>query len=213
MRWAEGMLDAFERMGWGALLIDGEGRLISLNREARRHVGNEISIAHGQVAAKDRTANAELKDRIAAILSAKRLSAPGSVMLPRPAGRPLMAHIITVPEREGASPQEARAIIVLIDFDKQSDPPAEILQRCFHLTPAETRVALAFTRGDDLYEIASQQALSIETVRKSFKAILAKTNTSRQAELAMLLARLAQRPRDQELSPNGGDGGGQAAAA
>src|SRR5262245_31669719 len=36
---AEGMLDAFQRVGWGALLIDADGRVISLNDEARRHVG------------------------------------------------------------------------------------------------------------------------------------------------------------------------------
>jgi DNA-binding CsgD family transcriptional regulator len=166
-------------------------------------------IAQDQIAAKDRTANAELKGRIAAVLSGKRLFAQGSVVLPRPTRRPLLAYVIAIAEREG----EPRAIIVLIDFDKQSEPPVEILQQCFGLTPAETRIAIAFARGDDLYEIASQQALSIETVRKYFKAILAKTNTCRQAELAILLARLAERPREHELSLNVADGGGQAAAA
>src|SRR5262245_16078007 len=118
MPWAEGMLDAFERVGWGALLIGAGGRLISLNREAGRHVGSVIAIAQGQIAAKHRIANAELKDRIAATLSGKRLSATrGGVMLPRPAGPPVMAYVIAVAEDEGGSPQEAGAIIVLIDFE------------------------------------------------------------------------------------------------
>ena len=94
MSWAEGMLDAFERVGWGALLIGADGRIIDLNREAERHVGTEILIAQGQIAAKQRTANAELKDRIAAILSGKRFATRGGVMLPRPAGRPVMAYVI-----------------------------------------------------------------------------------------------------------------------
>jgi hypothetical protein len=29
MVWAEGMLDVFERVGWGALLIGAEGRVIT----------------------------------------------------------------------------------------------------------------------------------------------------------------------------------------
>jgi DNA-binding CsgD family transcriptional regulator len=90
---------------------------------------------------------------------------------------------------------------VLIDSDKQSEPTEEILREGFGLTPAETRIAISFARGRDLHEIANDQGLSIETVRKCFKAVLAKTNTSRQAELAMLLARLAQRPAQQSAVP------------
>jgi DNA-binding NarL/FixJ family response regulator len=88
-------------------------------------------------------------------------------------------------------------MVVLIDSDKQSEPTEDILRQGFGLTPAETRVAIGFARGRDLHEIANDQGLSIETVRKCFKAVLANTNTSRQAELAILLARLAQRPGEQ----------------
>jgi hypothetical protein len=70
MVWTEGMLDAFERVGWGALLIGADGRVINLNGEARRHVGSEITLAQGQIAATHRTSNAELKHRIAETLSA-----------------------------------------------------------------------------------------------------------------------------------------------
>jgi len=194
---AEGMLNAFERVGWGALLIDADGRMISLNDEARRHVGSRIKIAQGRIVATHRTANVELEHRIAATLSADNgtlLAMQGGVLLPRPEGRPVMAYVISVAESGGDSPQQAKAIVVLIDSAKPSEPTEDILREGFGLTPAETRVAIGFARGCDLHEIARDQGLSIETVRKSFKAVLAKTNTSRQAELAILLARLAQRP-------------------
>src|SRR5215216_5828094 len=106
MAWAEGMLDAFERVGWGALLIGADGRVISLNGEARRHIGGEITIVKGQIAATHRTANAELKHRIAAILSGDNgpLLAPrGGVLLPRPHGHPMMAYVISVAEPGGGS--------------------------------------------------------------------------------------------------------------
>ncbi|MFL5047022.1 MAG: helix-turn-helix transcriptional regulator [Xanthobacteraceae bacterium] len=200
------MLDAFERVGWGALLIAADGRVISLNGEARRHVGSAITIAQGQIAATHRTANAELKHRIAATVSADNgplLVQQGGVLLPRPDGRPVMAYVISVAEPAG-SPDQAKAIVVLIDSDKQSEPTEEILRQGFGLTPAETRVAIGFARGRDLHEIANDQGLSIETVRKCFKAVLAKTNTSRQAELAILLARLAQRPGEEPRDAGGG---------
>jgi hypothetical protein len=60
MVWGEGMLDAFERVGWGGLLIDADGCVIGLNGEARRHVGREIALIQGQIAATHRPANAEL---------------------------------------------------------------------------------------------------------------------------------------------------------
>src|SRR4051812_13323139 len=88
------MLDAFERAGWGALLVGADGRVISLNDEAGRHVGSEITIVQGQIAAANRTANTELKHRIGAILSAVPATR-GGVLLPRPDGRPVMACVIS----------------------------------------------------------------------------------------------------------------------
>jgi DNA-binding CsgD family transcriptional regulator len=206
MVWAEGMLDAFERVGWGALLIGADGRVISLNGEAGRHLGSEITLAQGQIAATHRIANAELKHRIAATLSADNGPLPatrGGVLLPRRDGGPVMAYVISA-EPGGGSPPQAKAMVVLIDSDKQSEPTAEILREGFGLTPAETRIAISFARGRDLHEIANDQGLSIETVRKCFKAVLAKTNTSRQAELAILLARLAQRAGANSLPSRSG---------
>jgi hypothetical protein len=55
---AEGMLDAFDRVGWGALLIGAQGRVISFNTEAGWHVGSVITIVQGQIAATHRRANA-----------------------------------------------------------------------------------------------------------------------------------------------------------
>jgi hypothetical protein len=150
MVWAEGMLDAFERVGWGALMIGADGRVISLNDEARRHVGSEITLAQGQIAATHRTANAELKHRIAATLSADNGPLPatrGGVLLPRRDGRPVMAYVISIAEPAGGSPPQAKAVVVLIDSDKQSEPTEDILRQGFGLTAAETRIAIGFAAG------------------------------------------------------------------
>jgi hypothetical protein len=143
MVWAEGMLDAFERVGWGALMIGADGCVISLNDEARRHVGSEITLAQGQIAATHRTANAELKHRIAETLSADNGPLPatrGGVFLPRPDGRPVMAYVISIAEPGGGSLPQAKAILVLIDSDKQSEPTEDILQEGFGLTPSYRRI-------------------------------------------------------------------------
>ena len=125
---AEGMLDAFDRAGWGALLIGAQGRVMSLNGQAARHVGCEITISHGQIAATHRTANAELKHRIAAILSGDKVPL-GGVLLPCPGRHPVMAYVISVAGPGGGSQREAQAIVVLIDSDKKSDPTEKALRR------------------------------------------------------------------------------------
>src|SRR5262245_516202 len=124
MVWGEGVLDAFECVGWGALLIDADGCVIDLNSEAQRHVGNGIALAQGRVAATHRPANAELQRLIAAILSAgsgPSLTRRGGVLLPRPGGRPVMAYVISIAGSDGDTPTRAKAMMVLIDSDKKGD--------------------------------------------------------------------------------------------
>ena len=107
-----------------------------------------------------------------------------------------MAYVMSVPGSGSGSPTQAKAIVLLIDSDKQAEPSGDILREAFGLTPTEAQIAIGFARGHDLQEIASEKGLCLETVRKHFKEIMAKTKTKRQAELAILLARLAHSPQD-----------------
>jgi len=194
------MLDAFECVGWGGLLIAADGCVISLNREAQRHLGSAIAVTQGRVAATHRPANAELQRLVADALSRGQgpsLTTRGGLSLPGRGGRPVMAYVMSVPGSGSGSPTQAKAIVLLIDSDKQTEPSGDILREAFGLTPTEAQIAIGFARGHDLQEIASEKGLRIETVRKHFKEIMAKTKTNRQAELAILLARLAQRPAEQ----------------
>jgi DNA-binding CsgD family transcriptional regulator len=203
MIWGEGALDAFEHVGWGGILIDAEGGVIGLNKEAQRHVGREVTLTNGQVTATHRSANTELQRLIDEALSADSgtsLATRGTVLLPRADGSPLMAYVMTIAAAGGNGAQSAKAMIVLVDTEKRREPTESVLRHAFGLTPAEARIAIAFAGGRDFQEIADDQGVNIGTVRKYFKSVLAKTNTSRQAELAILLARLAQRPKDR-LAP------------
>src|SRR5215813_9118310 len=95
MLWADGMLDAFERVGWGALLIGADGSVIELNDEAHRHVGRDIALSKGQIATTHRPANAELQRLTAAALAGENEPARmslGAILLPRADGRPVMAY-------------------------------------------------------------------------------------------------------------------------
>ena len=64
------------------------------------------------------------------------------------------------------------------------------LRRLYNLTPAETQLALRLARGERLREAAEEAQIAYETARARLKSIFAKTGTSRQTELALLISRL-----------------------
>lgn len=67
---------------------------------------------------------------------------------------------------------------------------ADLLREAFALSRVEASLAAAVAAGVDLALIAKRRGVSIETVRTQMRAIYAKTETTRQAELAALVWRL-----------------------
>lgn len=80
------------------------------------------------------------------------------------------------------------AVEDLYDFPA---PSGRLLQECFHLTPAETRLACIIARGEPLECAAQTLGIKLPTARTQLAAIFAKTNTRRQPQLVALLSRLA----------------------
>lgn len=70
-------------------------------------------------------------------------------------------------------------------------PSGRLLQKCFHLTPAETRLARIIARGEPLECAAQALGIKLPTARTQLAAVFAKTDTRRQPQLVALLSRLA----------------------
>ena len=100
----------------------------------------------------------------------------------------LVLHVI--PLRRAANDLFVRstALLVVTPVTAPDAPMTEVLTGLFDLTPAEARVAGGVSRGMSLDEIAAAHALSKETVRTQLKAVMSKTGTERQSELALLLS-------------------------
>lgn len=82
------------------------------------------------------------------------------------------------------------AIAWLADPDQlQLDENA--LREAFDFTPTETRVAVALANGSSSVELAQAWGLQTNTVQMHVKRLLAKTSTTRQAQLVGLLWRSA----------------------
>jgi DNA-binding CsgD family transcriptional regulator len=109
-------------------------------------------------------------------------------------GRPLIVHAAPIVGTAQNLFQRAKAILMIVDPDEHRDPAEPLLRQAFGLSPAESRLAIELASGRDLKEIAAARSISEGTARAQLKAIFAKTDTHRQAELVALLGRMTLAP-------------------
>lgn len=187
-----GQLDAFARIGWGAVLIDRQGRVAGLN--AAVSLGDAVDVIGGELTAllaADRTA---LASAIRAAIdgdSTARGGAAATVPIRRVGGRrPVIAEILPITGARLSLLAPAVVIVLLRDLERCVVPPADLLRRTFGLTPREAELALLLARGVTLQEAAATLSISREHARQRIRVIFAKTGTARQSDLVALLGKL-----------------------
>ncbi len=102
---------------------------------------------------------------------------------------PMVVHIVPIRLAAQDVFSAAKCLIVITALTKEAGPDATLIQGLFDLTPAEARVAKAIAAGLQIREIAAIHEVSISTVQTQLKSVSAKTGTSRQSELVLLLSR------------------------
>jgi len=188
------MLDAFSRLGLGAIVLDHDKRVVELNDEARKFLGSCIRIVDGRLGGIDRGSNEHFQSLIAAAVQPQGGESAGQdsfVLLPGLGARPVIAYASPIPSVRDDEVAVLGTIILLVSQDAHREPNTKLLEALFALTPAEMRLAVALARGLDLQSIAQTHKTAIGTLRVHLKSIFEKTNTSRQAELTLLLAKLS----------------------
>ena len=83
------------------------------------------------------------------------------------------------------------AHVIVRDPELHRPVAAEALMQGYGLTPREASLAVALGDGVTVEQAAERLAMRYETARTHLRRILSKTQTSRQAELMNLLARLS----------------------
>jgi DNA-binding CsgD family transcriptional regulator len=115
-------------------------------------------------------------------------------VLPRRNGlRPLVAEVVPVVGLAHDVLHLVAAIVTLTDLEAAGSSPSEaLLEQAFGLTPAEARLASQIAAGKTLAEIATEEGSARETLRSRLKSVFHKTGTGRQAELTLLLSKIAR---------------------
>lgn len=186
----EPMLQVFDRMGCGSLILSTRGHVLAANAEARRVLLELFGLAEDGLDLIDDSGRDLIKRLIARSRTRIQLDGENWLLTTRASQRPLIVCPIPVPAASLAE-QAPHTILILIDLDQTPHPHANALERIFGLTATEARLAVVLARGATVTEAAAAHKVSVATVRTQLAAIFSKTQTSRQAELVMLVLRLS----------------------
>ena len=181
----------FDQLLVAMAMVKEDGSVVRLNAAmSDRLQGNfPISVANGRMVASGE-AEGLLRRAISAVA---RGGARGQVVrLDSEAGRFLaIVAPLPVPTEGLASTDISTAVVSVIDPSIGEPVQAVLLRDLYRLTTAETRIVQAMAAGDTVEEIAQASGTQVGTLRNQLRSIYGKTGTSRQAELAALLSRLA----------------------
>jgi DNA-binding CsgD family transcriptional regulator len=183
-----GQLNAYERLGRGALLLDRAARVLDMNGCVQ--LGDGLELSDNRLRASHAADALRLRRFLTTILKTGSHSAEcTTLVLPRSSSsRPWVLDGI----RCNDSPSTAggvAALLLITDFERPRGPTRARLTQVFGMTPTEAALAEALASGRSLQDAAALQSISEAHARQRLKAIFAKTATSRQAQLTALLAK------------------------
>lgn len=182
----------------GIITIDGDDRLLSVNKAARRFLEQRSGLTDQK--GKLTCTHGESAPAFAAALArARGAGAPpaeprqATLAIPRSSGRRPLAVMVT-----SLAPEEFRALdvdsitapvlITLSDPDADLDLRADSVASLLGLTLTEARVAVAIVADIGLDEYAKQAGVTIGTARWTVKQAMEKLGCRRQSELVRLVA-------------------------
>ena len=178
-----------------AVLLDKRGRFIDANASGAKLLTDTFDIDHHMLRSVTAAADGVFQAALGGILRADRpnLAEPSPPLrLPKRDGSIVAVGLSIVAGPLADTVRQPRVIVTFKNLDEDQDAAARLLRRRFALTSAEVRIALAVGEGLSVLQIADTFRISPMTTRTHLRAIFAKTDTHRQTELALLVAKASR---------------------
>jgi DNA-binding CsgD family transcriptional regulator len=181
----------------GVIVVGSGCRVSSLNSAAEAILtdGDGMHIRSGHLAATSPHAERELYRAVqrAVTEDGSSVRCADSFTWGRPSGKRHYVVQVLPLHRAGTDEtlRQPMALILIIDPERDPEPPAPLLRRLYGLTSMEAQIALRIPQAD-LKQIAEELSISFATVRTHLQHVFDKTDTHRQAELVRLLLTLNQ---------------------
>lgn len=187
-----------DKVPQGALVINQLGYSIFMNQSAQQMLARQDGLAldaKGKLQVAPRTIAIQLQELIRRVSQRQPIlnnfthERGGVLQIERPSGlRPYSLLIAPLNlELAQRNYQQAAALIFITDPEAQPEPPTQVLQSLYGLTPAEAKLAALLAQGKNVMAAAAELGVTYNTARTHLKRIFKKTGTRRQSELVKLL--------------------------
>jgi DNA-binding CsgD family transcriptional regulator len=188
---------AFDQWAHAALVFDGAGRVVTMNRAAEALIARRDAIwigRDGTLGAIDEKKARLIEDalrRCAAMSlgSRQRAIELDGIALPRlSGGAPLRVMVWPLTGAQNAVTDHGPGAVLMTIFDPEQvqRTPVGWIAAQFGLSPAEQRLTEAIVNGTPLVDAAEQLGIRLSTARNRLKVIQRKTNCHRQVDLVRL---------------------------
>lgn len=178
----------------GAIMLDGQGRVLECNPVARAIVelNDGLSIQDGRLeaayAAENRRLQRLLREALEGVGRSLPLRPAEAISVSRPSGKVSWGIVVQTvsPDRWYEGKHRPCVALFLRDTDSRAAPPVRLAQELFHLTGAETMLAIQLANGLSLKEAAVALNIKRNTARAHLRSIFAKVGVRRQTELVRI---------------------------
>jgi DNA-binding CsgD family transcriptional regulator len=186
------LLEVFDRMAIGGVLLSATGQVLAINESAQRTLQDHFNISDPGNQILDETRREFVGYLLRRCSGRVQRDCGDWIVIDRENKCPLILNAVALPVLGDDGPQ---SVLMLLDPETVPEGNSFALQRIFRLSPAEARLAMSLAGGSTVTEAAEAHGVGVATARAQLKAIFQKTGVRRQVELVMLISRLCALPR------------------
>ncbi|MGI1660950.1 hypothetical protein ACRDNQ_01815 [Palleronia sp. KMU-117] len=195
LRTNSALIDAFDRLDFGAAVCDGSGRIVVSNEEFRKIASDRDGLANmaGMVWPTNLEDRRALVETLKATLDLTTSGRLHICRMSRRSGRlPLIARAIPIRGSEIAGPRETLVLLLVVDPDAPARVTADGIDALGVLSKAELDVCDMIVRGHATAQIASLRGTSVQTATDQIKSALSKLSCATRLDIVRLA--MATRP-------------------
>lgn len=177
----------------GVVVLDQDGQVMECNPAATAilELKDGLRVAGKQLEASYANDNRKLQGLVRDALihhPHTKLALTEAMSVSRPSGKLSWGLIVqSISSDQWTEGKQRPSVAVFVrDTEGRVDPPVRLAQQLFHLTPAETALAIQLANGLSLEEAAEVLSIKRNTARAHLRSIFSKTGVRRQTELVRI---------------------------
>ncbi|MEO7160879.1 MAG: LuxR C-terminal-related transcriptional regulator [Polaromonas sp.] len=177
----------------GVVVLDQNGQVMECNPAATAilEMKDGLRVTGKQLEASYANDNRKLHGLVRDALvhpHAAKLALTEAMSVSRPSGKLSWGLIVqSISSDQWTEGKQRPSVAVFVrDTEGKVDPPVRLAQQLFHLTPAETALAIQLANGLSLEEAAEVLNIKRNTARAHLRSIFSKTGVRRQTELVRI---------------------------